>query len=188
MSALDLNGLPNLMNSFNTFAFQLQNENQQLVAEARAYTQSYTSLFGREVPPSYLDLGHFVLLMRANTKDERTIQAADAVLAGLRSTVLVEKHGDNRKGSTGLAMYFPNSTLYSSAVAGPQSYTGIANRFAGESLWDDFMAFHYTDRSFEPVLTQPYSPSGSFSPRAGAGTDHALEHAGSRVRPTSIRR
>jgi hypothetical protein len=69
LSALDLNALPQLMNSFNTFAFQLQNENQQLVAEARAYTQSYTSLFGREVPPSYIDLGHFVLLMRANTKE-----------------------------------------------------------------------------------------------------------------------
>jgi hypothetical protein len=166
LSALDLNALPQLMNSFNTFAYQLQNENQQLVAEARAYTQSYTSLFGREVPPSYLDLGHFVLLMRANTKDDRTVQAADAVIAALRSTVLVERHGDNRRGSTGLAMYFPNSTLYSSAVAGPQSYTGIASRFAGESLWDDFMAFHYTDRSFEPVLTQPYSPSGSFFTRA----------------------
>jgi hypothetical protein len=166
LSALDLNALPQLMNSFNTFAYQLQNENQQLVAEARAYTQSYTSLFGREVPASYLDLGHFVLLMRANTKDDRTIQAADAVIAALRSTVLAERHGANRKGSTGLAMYFPNSTLYSSAVAGPQSYTGIANRFAGESLWDDFMAFHYTERSFEPVLTQPYSPSGGFFTRA----------------------
>jgi hypothetical protein len=104
--------------------------------------------------------------MRANTKDKRTVQAADAVIAALRSTVILERHGANRKGSTGLAMYFPNSTLYSSAVAGPQSYTGIASRFAAESLWDDFMAFHYTDQSFEPVLTEPYAPSGSFFTRA----------------------
>lgn len=166
LSVIDLNALPQLMDRFNTFAFQLQNEDQQLIAQARTYTQSYTSLFGREVPPSYIDLGHFVLLMQANTQDQRTSQAAEGVIDALRSTVLTEKHGSNRKGSTGLAIYFPNSTLYSSPIAGPQSYTGIASRFAGESLWDDFMAFHYLDRSFEPTVTEPYAPSGTYSTRA----------------------
>ena len=166
LSAIDLNALPQLMDRFNTFAYQLQNEDQQLIAQARTYTQSYTSLFGREVPPSYIDLGHFVLLMQANTNDDRTRQAADGVIAALRSTVLAEKHGANRKGSTGLAIYFPNSTLYSSPLAGPQSYTAIARRFAGESLWDDFMAFHYMDRSFEPTAAEPYAPSGSYVTRA----------------------
>ena len=166
LSAIDLNALPLLMNRFNAFAYQLQNEDQQLIAQARAYTQSYTSLFGREVPPSYIDLGHFVLLMKANTQNERTSQAADGVIDALRSTVLAEKHGGNRKGSTGLAIYFPNSTLYSSPLAGPQSYTGIARRFASESLWDDFMAFHYADRSFEPTATEPYAPTGSYVTRA----------------------
>ena len=130
LSAIDLNAVPLLMDRFNTFSYQLQNEDQQLIAQARTYTQSYTSLFGREVPPSYIDLGHFVLLMQANTQDQRTTQAAEGVIDALRSTVLVEKHGGNRKGSTGLAIYFPNSTLYSSPLAGPQSYTGIARRFA----------------------------------------------------------
>jgi len=78
------------------------------------------------VPPSYLDLGHFVLLMQANTQDDRTKQAADGVIASLKKVILTEKHGASRKGSTGLAFYFPNSTLYSSPVAGPQSYTGVA--------------------------------------------------------------
>ena len=67
------------MQSFNTFAYQLQNEDQQLVAQARNYAQSYTSLFGREVPPSYIDLGNFVLLMQANTSEGATKQAADGV-------------------------------------------------------------------------------------------------------------
>ncbi len=31
---------------------------------------------------------------------------------------------------------------------GPQSYTAIASEFAGSSLWDDFLAFHYTGRGF----------------------------------------
>jgi hypothetical protein len=166
LSAIDLNAVPQLMERFNTFSYQLQNEDQQLIAQARTYTQSYTSLFGREVPPSYIDLGHFALLMQANTQDERTTQAVEGVIDALRSAVLVERHGANRKGSTGIAIYFPNSTLYSSPLAGPQSYTDIARRFATESLWDDFMSFHYLDRNFEPTATEPYAPSGSYATRA----------------------
>jgi hypothetical protein len=170
LSAIDLTALPDLMQSFNTFAYQLQNDNQDLVAQAREYSRSYTSLFGRQVPPSYIDLGNFVLLMQANTQETRTKQAADAVMASLKNVVLAERHGQSRKGSTGLAVYFPNSTLYSSPIAGPQSYTGVARRFADESLWDDFLAFHYLDRNFDTTAVQPYVPSGSYSTRApGAG-------------------
>src|SRR5512143_2578267 len=143
ISAMDLRAVPGLMNSFNAFAYQLQNDNPQLIAEARTYAESYTSLFGREVPPSYIDIGNFVMLMRANTREAGTKQAAEAVIASLRKAVVAEKHGQGKKGSTGLAIYFPNSTLYSSPMTGPQSYTGLADRFAAESLWDDFLAFHY---------------------------------------------
>lgn len=170
LSAIDLNAVPQLMNQFNTFSYQLQNEDQQLIAQARTYAQSYTSLFGREVPPSYIDLGNFVQLIQSNTSNQNTQVAADGVLSALRSTVLAEKHGTSREGSTGLALYFPNSTLYSSPLAGPQSYTGIARRFAQESLWDDFMAFHYMDRNFEPTAAEPFAPTGSYVTRApGAG-------------------
>jgi hypothetical protein len=166
LTALDLSALPDLMNSFNAFAYQLQNEDQQLIAQARDYAQSYTSLFGEQVQPSYIDLGNFVLLMQANTSDGNTKRSADAVIASLQKMVLAEKHGASRKGSTGLAVYFPNSTLYSSPIAGPQSYTGIASRFAAESLWDDFLAFHYLDRNFDQSAAPPYVPSGSYSTRA----------------------
>ena len=170
LAAVDLNALPNLMNSFNAFSYQLQNEDQQLIAQARNYAQSYTSLFGREVPPSYIDLGNFVLLMQTNTSESRTKQAADAVITALQKVVLSEKHGSGKKGSTGLAIYFPNSTLYSSPLSGPQSYTKVASRFASESLWDDFLVFYYLDRNFDQSAAQPYVPSGNYSTRApGAG-------------------
>ncbi len=166
LSAIDLTALPDLMDSFNGFAYQLQNDNPELIAAARSYAQSYTSLFGREVPPSYIDLGHFVLLMRANTKEAGTQQAADAVVSALQRVVLAEKHGAGKKGSTGLAIYFPNSTLYSSPATGPQSYTALASRFASESLWDDFLAYHYLDMSFDQTAAAPYVPSGSYTTRA----------------------
>ncbi len=166
LAAIDLNILPELMQTFNTFAYQLQNDNQQLIAQARDYSQSYTSLFGSQVPPSYIDLGNFVALMQANTSDSSTQQSAEAVLGSLQKVVLAEKHGASRKGSKGLAIYFPNSTLYGSPIAGPESYTQIANTFASESLWDDFLAFHYLDRNFDQSAAQPFVPSGSFSTRA----------------------
>lgn len=170
LTAVDLNAFGGLMTSYNNFALQLKNEDQQLVAQARNYAQSYTSLFGREVPPSYIDLGHFALLIQNNTSNSKTKQAVEAVVASLQETIIAEKHGAERKGSTGLAIYFPNSTLYSSPITGPQSYTGIASRFASGSLWDDFLAYHYLDRDFSQSDATPYVPPSGYSTRApGAG-------------------
>ena len=171
ISAIDLQTLPALMQSFNDFAYALQDEDQQSVAEARRYAQSYTSIFGREVPPSYIDIGHFASLLANNTSNARVRQAANQVLSSLQQTVIAERHGSGKKGSTGLAIYFPNSTLYSSPLTGPQSYTAIADRFAAESLWDDFLAYHYINISFEPQVRAPSVPS-SFTVRApGQGSN-----------------
>jgi hypothetical protein len=166
ISAVDLNALPALMESTNNFAFMLQNEDPRLIAEARNYTQSYTSIFGRQVPPAYIDLGHFTLLIANNTKTPKVKQAAGQLVADLQKTVIAEKHGAGKKGSTGLAIYFPNSTLYSSPMTGPQSYTAIANRFANDSLWDDFLAYFYMDQSFQFQTGEPFVPSEGYAVRA----------------------
>ncbi len=166
ISAIDLEKFPDLMGSTNNFAYALQNEDQGLVAKARSYAQSYTSIFGREVPPAYIDLGHFALLLANNTPNGRVKQSAEQLVSDLQNTVIAERHGSGKKGSTGLAIYFPNSTLYSSPLAGPQSYTVIAKRFADESLWDDFLAYHYMDRGFEAQTREPFVPSSGTAVRA----------------------
>lgn len=171
ISAIDLHALPNVMTSINDFAYALQDEDQRLVAEARSYTQSYTSIFGRQVPPAYIDLGHFAMLIANNTSNARVKQAAETLVMNLKNAIVAERHGNGKKGSTGLAIYFPNSTLYSSPISGPQSYLVIANRFASTSLWDDFLAYHYMDRNFDAQTRKPYVPSDGFSVRApGQGT------------------
>ena len=92
------------------------------------------------------------------------------MLAALSSAVVAEKHGPGKPGATGLSVYFPNSQLYSNPVAGAQSYTAVASRFAGESAWDDFLAFHYTGRKFQPADTIPVVPDrGSTVTAPGAG-------------------
>jgi hypothetical protein len=149
LSAIDLTALPNLLDSVNDLAFALQDEDQATVARARTYAQSFTSIFGREVPPSYIDLGSFVQLLQRETIRGDLTQSADQVLATLNQAVIAERHGPKRPGASGISIYFPNSQLYRSPVTGAQSYTAIARRFADVSLWDDFLAYHYTGRPFE---------------------------------------
>jgi hypothetical protein len=169
LTAVDLTALPQLLNSVNQLAFILQEASQPEVARARSYAQSFTSVFGKDVPPSYIDLGNFVQLLKKESKNGNVAQAADGVLASLDRAIIAERHGPKKPGATGVSIYFPNSQLYASPLTGPESYTAIARRFADQSLWDDFLAFHYTGQPFEaaagavavPERGTPISAPGS---------------------------
>lgn len=170
LTAVDLGALPDLMAQYNNFAYVLQSEEQSAIASARSYAQSYTSIFGKEVSPSYIDLGHFVQLAARQTGSREVNQAASTVLDALNRAIVAEKHGSSKPGSTGIAIYFPNSTMYRSPYTGPQSYNAIASRFVRSSLWDDFLAFHYNDRPFSLDAIEAVSPSSGAPSRApGAG-------------------
>lgn len=170
LTAFDLEVMPELSNSLNEFAYALQAVNQQGVAKARSHAQSYTSIFGSQVPASYLDLGHFVQLLQQMGASGELGQAGDRLLAAISQGVVAEKHGPQKPGATGVSIYFPISQLYRSPEAGPQSYTAIAGRFAEASLWDDFLAFHYTGRQFEPATSAVVVPDRSATVQApGAG-------------------
>jgi hypothetical protein len=171
LTAVDLDSLPALMTQFNNFAYILQNEDQSVVATARDYAQSYTSIFGKQSGPSYLDMGNFVQLVAKEANSSEVTQAANGVVAAMNTSIVAEKHGSGKPGSTGIAIYFPNSTMYRSPYTGPQSYNLIAERFVKSSLWDDFLAFHYNNRSFRPDAVEAVAPSAGMPSRApGAGT------------------
>ncbi|MCP4426182.1 MAG: hypothetical protein GY803_16955, partial [Chloroflexi bacterium] len=170
ITAVDLAALPNLMSDFNNLAVALQNENQRMVAEARTYAQSFTSVFGGNVPPSYIDLGNFVQLIKRESGTASVTSAVDAVWASLGQTVIAEKHGPKKPGATGISIYFPNSQLYRTPATGMESYTAIANRFAQESLWDDYLAYHYTGRQIDPATSAVVVPDrGTPIDAPGAG-------------------
>jgi hypothetical protein len=158
LAAVDLETLPTLNERLNELLFAMQSIDQGIIAGARSYTQSYTSIFGRNVPPSYIDLGHFVELLAQKTNDRAVRQAASDVLDALNDAVIAEKHGKSKPGSTGIAIYFPNSALYKSSTTGIQSYAMLANRFVEVSLWDDFLGFHYANRSFSQDADIPVVP------------------------------
>ena len=118
------------------------------MAQARQYAQSFTSIFGQGTPPSFIDLAHFAALLDRNTNNSGVKQAITEMMQALDSAVISEKSGPGKPGATGISIYFPNSQLYGNAVAGPQSYLAIADRFAGVSLWDEYLANHYTGQRF----------------------------------------
>jgi len=122
------------------------------------------------VPPSYIDLGSFAQLLNQTRPPAVVDEAADDVLAALQRVVIAEKHGSGRSGATGVSIYFPNSQLYGSPLAGPQSYTAIAGRFANESLWDDFLTYHYTGQTFQALPVEPTIPGpGAMVSAPGTG-------------------
>ncbi len=157
ISAVDLQNYQGLLDAVNQFTYQLQRLDQKAVAQARNYSQSYTSIFGSKVPPSFIDLGHFVQLIYRDNRDANVRSAAEGVVDALNEVVVAERHGPGKPGSTGIAIYFPNSQLYSSSSTGMASYTVIADSFSKYSLWDDFLAYHYSGRQFQANAAEAVS-------------------------------
>jgi hypothetical protein len=168
LSAVDLSRLPALMEAFNGLAVLLQKSDQRAIAQARSYAQSFTSVFGREVPPSYIDLGNFAELAARTSGRRDVAEAANQMQAEIGSLVIANTNGSKKPGANGVSIYFPNSQLYQSPMAGPQSYTVAAERFVTESLWDEFLVFHYTGRSFEAGERAPALPLSGEAVRAPA--------------------
>ncbi len=170
LTAIDLSKVSELDLALNDLAFALQSADERAVAQARSYAHSYTNVFSQTEPSAYIDLGNFAQFLQQGTNDSEVNRAANRVLQAVDATVIAEKHGPKQNGSTGVSIYFPNSSLYESPISGPQSYTKIATRFAQETLWDDFLAYHYTGRSFKADDAAVVVPDISAAFRApGAG-------------------
>ena len=171
LAAVDLSQMPAANDGLNRFALYLRGMDQRQVAKARANAQAFTSIFGQQVPPSYIDLPHFAALLVRQSGDDQLRSVVEDMFGAFQNAVVAEKSGRQRPGATGLSIYFPNSQLYSSAAAGPQSYIPIAERFAGVSLWDDYLTYHYTGRSFQDNAGSLAMPDrGATITAPGAGT------------------
>jgi hypothetical protein len=170
LTDVDLQALPELIDALNNLAVSLQDADQRYVAQARSYAQSFTSIFGSDVPPAYIDLGSFIDLVAKNSGKRSIAEAVDQLKTAMGNVIIAEKHGNRVSGATGISIYFPNSQLYQSPMAGPQSYTVLADRFAAETLWDDFLAFHYTGKTFNAktgTVAIPAAGTTSRSPATG---------------------
>jgi clostripain len=146
LTGVDLARIPDLLKALDTLARALAKIDQKPVAASRRYAQAFETVFDDDQPKPYIDIGNFARLLKEKTNDRTVRAAADALIAAIGQAVIDEKHGEEKAGATGISIYFPNSKLYKDEDAGAQSYRLVAATFANQSLWEDFLAFHYTKR------------------------------------------
>jgi len=164
LTGVDLARLPALLEALDGLARALAKIEQKPVAASRRYAQAFETVFDDTQPKPYIDLGNFARLLKDKTDDRAVRAAADTLIAAIKQAVIDEKHGEEKAGATGISIYFPNSKLYKDEDAGAKSYSLVASTFAQQSLWEDFLAFHYTKRPLPASNAQ----QPTVTPRAAA--------------------
>jgi hypothetical protein len=162
LSAVESARVPDVIGAMNRFVTAATSVDQTLVAEARTYTRSYFSLFGEEVSPSFIDLGNFAEVLTTMTGDAGVQQSAVQLQTAIDSAVVAEKHGINMSGSNGIAFHFPDSDLYYYTEFNeefPPYYAESSTKFLEQSVWDEFLAYHYTGEEFAPQEGIALAPS-----------------------------
>ncbi|HSL42934.1 MAG TPA: clostripain-related cysteine peptidase [Anaerolineales bacterium] len=162
LSAVESARVPDVIGAMNQFVSAVAEVDQTLVAEARTYSRSYFSLFGEEVSPSFIDLGNFSQVLTTLTNDSSIQQTAVQLQTAIDSAVVAEKHGVNMSGSSGIAFHFPDSDLYYFTEFNtefPPYYAASSSRFLEQSVWDEFLAYHYTGEVFAPQDGMVMEPS-----------------------------
>jgi clostripain len=182
LAAIDLSQIPVVMTSLDELVQAMSKINQKIVAGSRSHTRAYESVFGEEYPSPYIDLGNFAKLIQKESTSERVGTAAQKVITAVKNAVIAEKHGPSQKGATGISIYFPVSKLFNAAGSDYPTYTQTANRFTGESLWDDYLTFHYTGQALQ-ANNQPDKDSNMVGPGAGKITVQPIELTGETASP-----
>jgi len=148
IAAVDLSGLQQVNDALGLFLFALKDIDQSKVAEGRAYTQAFYNVFGDEHPSPYLDLENFGNFMVEITNDQNVRQGFHDLQGAISAAVIAERHGNQRPGARGLSIYFPASELYWNEEFGYAYYAQASSRSADQTLWDDFLAYHYAGQEF----------------------------------------
>lgn len=161
LSAVESARLPNVINAMNQFIATLAVVDQEWVAQGREYSRSYYSIFGEDVPSSFIDLGNFAEIM-ATTNDPAIQQATEQLRAAISAAVVAEKNGGRMAGSNGISFHFPISDIYILTEFTDETrvrYGTDAAGFLEQSSWDEFLAFHYTGQAFVPDEGQAVVPN-----------------------------
>lgn len=128
LSTVDLNNIENLANTVSNLAINLQNQ---------AYrNEIYYSLKNVETfdDIDYIDLYHFVELLKSKIYDSSFDTLAQSVLNEIDKTVISEKHDIELPDAHGISIYFPYYSYDS-------TYQYI--QFSQDTIWDDFVYWYY---------------------------------------------
>jgi hypothetical protein len=97
-------------------------------------------------------LGHFAALVTKFANVPALDVAHKKLQSAYKAAILAEVSGPARPGASGFSIFFPTPNLLVGVGTEEStlSYTAYASRFAGASLWDEFLVFHYTNYDFDP--------------------------------------
>ena len=149
LSAVDLSALPDLHSAFNDLLLGLKESDKGVVADARGYAQAFENIFNDKKPAPFIDLGSFLSILSEKSEDTVIDGLIAEVQAAYQQAIIAERHGPERPGSTGMSIHFPISEHYWNE--GAYDYTKYpvrADLFAENSLWDDYLAYHYAGKDF----------------------------------------
>lgn len=162
LSAIESARIPDVIEAMNGFISAMASIDQEEVAQARTYTRKYLSLFGDDTAPSFLDLSNFAGILRERTEDGNVQEAAAQLKSAISAAVISEKHGENMAGSNGIAFHFPDSDIYIFTELNsdfPPYYAESSYKFLEQSVWDEFLAYHYAGEDFAPQQGETSTPS-----------------------------
>jgi len=160
LSAVDLDALGSVLQELDRLVAALADEDPSIVANARAYAQSYTDVFDAS-SPSYIDLGHFAGIAADLSAGSDVASAAASLASAIDDAVIAERHGEAVSGSTGLSIYFPGAALFDEFYAGADVYRLFVRRFADLTTWDDFLVSFY--ESADPTVAATLPGHGTIS-------------------------
>lgn len=139
MAAIDLSAVPGVVTAVDGFANTLLSNWDSRFAQARSQTLSFDV-------PDHIDLYRFAELVGGSVPNVSA--AADNLKTALSAAVRHEWHSGDMTGANGLAVYFPANV--------PSSWPGDYNpsiiRYAGETLWDEFLTLYYDPAPSAPLL------------------------------------
>jgi len=149
LSAVNLSILPELNNAFNQLILALKESDQGMIAEARSFAQAFLNIFYDELPSPYIDLKNFLNIIAENNTDQIISGHLADVESAYNKTVIAEVHGSKLPGASGISIYFPVSQHYwEGGIYSYEWYSVLTERFSENSLWDDFLAYHYAGQDF----------------------------------------
>ena len=161
LTAVDLSLIPEINQALNDYAHHMTSFDQTRVAAARNYAPFFQSPFGKDTVPSFIDLLHFSLIVEQEAGAGFDNTPGTRLRDLLLRAIIKNKAGTEMVGAQGISIYFPNSAMYTHPYGGYEIYTYANNRFMSESLWDEFLAFHYAGVPFNPDSKAAVMPSRS---------------------------
>ena len=161
LTAVDLAYIPEITEALNGYAQSMTGIDQKHVAAARNYAPSFQSVFGEGTVPSFIDLVQFSLIVEQEAGAGFDTSHGERLRDAISRAIISNKTGTEMVGAQGISVYFPNSALYTNEWAGYEVYTVENSRFVNNSLWDEFLAYHYAGVAFDPESKTAVVPSRS---------------------------